>query len=207
MRRWYLAFGLIVTWVAGMGRYWDNPKAHLWQLAGLGSVAYVIVLAAVVWAVVAPLRPARWSYRSVLIFVTLCSPPALLYAIPVERFMPMHAAQAINAWFLAVVAAWRVALLVVFLRRVARLSPWTTVITTLLPLTLIIAALAALNLEHAVFEIMAGLPDEARTPGDTSYFVVMVLSLLSIALSPILLIAYAALVTIARQWRRRDSTL
>lgn len=23
----YLAFGLFFTWVAGIGRYWDNPKA------------------------------------------------------------------------------------------------------------------------------------------------------------------------------------
>ena len=27
----YLAFGLLFTWLAGVGRYWDNPRAGLWQ--------------------------------------------------------------------------------------------------------------------------------------------------------------------------------
>lgn len=25
----FLLFGLAFTWLAGIGRYWDNPKAHL----------------------------------------------------------------------------------------------------------------------------------------------------------------------------------
>jgi membrane protein YdbS with pleckstrin-like domain len=61
--RAYLAYGLTVTWLAGIGRYRDNPKAEWWQLAGMGSLAYVFVLAALLWLVVAPLRPARWRYR------------------------------------------------------------------------------------------------------------------------------------------------
>ncbi|MFL6259215.1 MAG: hypothetical protein ACJ76Y_05835, partial [Thermoanaerobaculia bacterium] len=83
----YLAFGLFFTWLAGVGRYWDNPRAELWQLAGLGSIAYVFVLAVILWLLLAPLRPKNWSYRNVLTFVTLTAPPAVLYAIPVERFM------------------------------------------------------------------------------------------------------------------------
>ena len=43
--RVYLVFGLLATWLAGVGRYWDNPRAELWQYLGLGSVAYVFVLA------------------------------------------------------------------------------------------------------------------------------------------------------------------
>lgn len=27
----YLAFGLFFTWFAGVGRYWDNPRAELWR--------------------------------------------------------------------------------------------------------------------------------------------------------------------------------
>jgi len=71
----YLVFGLIFTWLAGIGRYWDNPRAELWQYLGLGSVAYVFVLALIIWAILAPLRPKNWSYRNVLLFLTLTAPP------------------------------------------------------------------------------------------------------------------------------------
>src|SRR5512134_2839207 len=113
----YLAFGLLFTWLAGVGRYWDNPRALAWQQLGLGSLAYVFCLAFVLWVLLLPLRPKLWSYKNVLIFITLTAPPAVLYAIPVERFMSLAAAQAANAWFLGVVATWRVALLFWFLRQ------------------------------------------------------------------------------------------
>ena len=134
----FLAFGLCMTWLAGMGRYWDNPRAEMWQQLGLGSLIYVFVLALLIWALVAPLRPRNWSYRNVLLFITLTAPPALLYAVPVEQFMPPGMARATNAWFLAVVAAWRVALLVIFLARIARLTAGVVVVATLLPLSMIV---------------------------------------------------------------------
>jgi len=62
--RRYLAFGLVCTWLAGVGRYWDSPRAELWQHLGLGSVAYVFVLATIIWVLLMPLRPARWSCNS-----------------------------------------------------------------------------------------------------------------------------------------------
>ena len=139
-----------------MGRYWDHPNANWWQYAGLGSVAYVFVLALFLWAIVAPLRPRNWSFVGVLIFVTLTSLPALLYAIPVEKFMSMENAQGTNVIFLAVVATWRVGLLVAFLRRAAGLTRAGVAVATLLPLTIIVTALVVLNLEKAVFEIMGG---------------------------------------------------
>ncbi|MFL6293963.1 MAG: hypothetical protein ACJ759_23960 [Thermoanaerobaculia bacterium] len=186
----YLAFGLIFTCLAGIGRYWDNPRARLWQYAGLGSVVYVFALALIVWLLLLPLKPRHWSYRNVLTFVTLTSVPALLYAIPVERFMPLEVAQSVNAWFLAVVAAWRVALLVVFLRRVAALSGAAILVASLLPLVLIVVALTVLNLEHVVFDIMAGIPPGARSGNDLAYTVVANLAFLSLNAAPFLLLAY-----------------
>lgn len=201
---WYLGFGLLVTWLAGVGRYWDNPRAELWQYLGLGSLAYVLSLAVLLWILIYPLRPQRGSFRSVLIFITLCSPPALLYAIPVERFMSLSAAQSANAWFLAVVAGWRVALLAVFLRRGAGLSLAATVVATLLPIVLIIVALSALNLEHVVFSLMSGIAPEQRSSADLSYGIVVLLSILATLAAPILVIAYAVLVYLAYR-RRRDA--
>ncbi len=199
--RAYLFFGLSFTWLAGVGRYWDNPRADLWQYLGLGSVAYVFVLAAVIWILVLPLRPKNWSYSNVLLFVTLTAPPAVLYAIPVERFMPLELAASTNAWFLAVVALWRVSLYVVFLYRTASLDIVATGVATLLPLVIIVVSLMGLNLEHVVFDIMSGIRPEDRTQNDAAYAVVFALSLLSVTAAPIIFIAYVVLSY--RAWRGR----
>lgn len=195
----YLAFGLFFTWLAGVGRYWDNPRAEPWQLAGLGSVVYVFVLAAILWLLLAPLRPKNWSYRNVLTFVTLTAPPAVLYAIPVERFMSAPNAAEANAWFLAVVAAWRVGLLGVFLRRVARLPWFQLIVATLLPLAIIVVSLAILNLEHVLFDLMAGIRDQDKSSNDVAYGVVFGLAYFSFISAPILGIAYA--VCVVRAWK------
>lgn len=186
----YLLVGLGFTWLAGVGRYWDNPRAGLFQHLGLGSVVYVFVLAFIVWALLLPLRPRFWFYRNVLVFVTMTSPPALLYAVPVERFLPLDLAQSTNAIFLAFVAAWRVGLLVWFLRRVAGLTGVTVGVATLLPLSLILVTLTALNLEHVVFQLMAGNGPDAPSGNDVSYAVVAVLAYLSVLASPVLLVVY-----------------
>lgn len=200
---WYLAFGLLMTWLAGIGRYWDNPRAETWQYWGLGSVAYVFCLALILWALLAPLRPRRWSYRNVLIFLTLTAPPALLYAIPVEQFMSLHAAQATNAWFLAIVATWRVALLAWYLHSVAGMPMGRIVIATLLPLALIVVVLAMLNLEHVVFNIMAGMRPEDRSPNDTAYGVVAMLAIGSFVMAPFLAGAY--LYAVYQAWNSTDT--
>jgi hypothetical protein len=197
--RAFLVFGLLFTWLAGVGRYWDNPRAFLWQHLGLGSVVYAFVLALLIWAMLVALRPKNWSYRNVLLFVTLTSPPAILYAIPVEKFMTTDAAVSANVWFLAIVATWRVALYAVFLRRTAGLSMGGVIVGTLLPIALIIVTLTVLNLEHVVFAMMGGIRKDDRSVNDGAYMAVMSLSLISILLVPILAIAYGVLVY--RSWR------
>ncbi len=187
---WYLAFGVGFTWLCGIGRYWDNPKAELWQYLGLGSVAYIFILALVLWLVILPLRPTNWSYKNVILFVSLTSPPALLYAIPVERFMSLESAQLANVWFLAVVAIWRVALLLKYLKSVAGLSGLCVLVATLLPLTLIVAALTALNLEHVVFKIMAGLEDHEKSANDNAYIILVLITSFSVMAAPVLLSIY-----------------
>lgn len=201
--RAYLGWGLFWTWVAGMGRYWDNPKAEWWQTLGLGSIAYIFTLALVLWLIILPLKPKNWTYRNILIFLSLTSLPAVLYAIPVERFMPLAQAQAANAWFLGIVATWRVLLLWFFLKRVAQLRGVTIAIACLLPLTLIVTTLAALNLEHVVFNIMAGNDRTAGTGNDSAYMVVVLLTWISIMAAPFLTLAYVALASTAWLEHRR----
>ncbi len=190
----YFAWGLAVTWLAGVGRYWDHPSAATWQYLGLGSVVYVFGMAFLIWAFTAPLKPPGWSYRKVIVFVMMTSLPALLYAIPVERFMSIRAAQETNAWFLAIVAAWRVGLLLTFLRGAGGLGWGRVIVVALLPLALIVTALTALNLEQAVFDLMGGLREQQQTPYDAAYGILLVITVLSMLASPVLLIAYAVLV-------------
>lgn len=196
----FLALGLCCTWLVGMGRWWDDPGAHLIQHLGLGSLVYVFVMASLLWLVMAPLRPRNWSWLRVLTFVTLTSPPAALYAVPVERFLTMSQAVSANVWFLAIVASWRVALLLFYLRRLGGLGYVAIVSGGLLPLSIIINVLTFLNLERAVFEIMGGL-DREGTPNDGAYAVLILITVLSWYAAIPLLIAYFACAFYA--WRNK----
>lgn len=197
--RAYLWFGLLATWIAGVGRYWDNPKAVLWQYLGLGSVAYVFVLGLLLYFILMPLKPKNWTYQNVLLFITLTAPPAILYAIPVERFMSLGAAAATNAWFLGIVAIWRVALYAWFLKAMCGLKGLARFVALLLPLALIVFALTALNLEHVVFRIMGGIMEGEKTANDMAYTVVLVISFFSFWAFPVLLALYGWCVYQARQ--------
>jgi hypothetical protein len=180
--------GLFGTWVVGMGRYWDDPRAGLLQHSGIGSVVYIFILASFIWLIVLPFFPAGWTYFKVLIFISLTSFPAILYAIPVEKFFPLQTANTVNVWFLAIVAIWRLGLLYYFLRHFAGLRSGNILAVTLMPICLIISVLTMLNLDKVVFDIMAGIRNPS--PHDDSYMVLMVLTFLSVILAPFLLILY-----------------
>lgn len=185
----HLAFGIACTWIVGIGRWWDDPRANLLQHLGIGSVIYIFVLSLLLWLVIRPLKPQGWSYRHILTFVSLTSPPAILYAIPVERFTALGTARTLNIWFLAVVATWRVALLVFYLRRYTRLSSFSIAVAALLPITFIIVTLTVLNLERAAFDVMGGLRG-GGTANDSVYGILVGLTMLSMILFIPLLICY-----------------
>lgn len=200
----HLAVGLVVTWLVGMGRYWDNPRVGLLQHLGVGSVIYVFVLAAWLWVVIWPLRPERLGYRQVLTFITLTAAPAALYAIPIEGHMPVTDAANLNTLFLGIVSIWRVALWSTFLYRWSGLREGTLVCAALFPLALIVVALAMLNLDRAVFEIMAGIHERDHTSSDGSYFLLLLVSSLTTFLSPLLLLAYGGVVASRWMYRKRE---
>ena len=106
LNRRHLIVGLIGTWLVGMGRYWDDPGAHLLQHLGLGSVIYIFGLSFFIWLIIKPYFVEKWSYMTVLTFVSLTSFPAIFYAIPIEKFTSVGTAARINALFLAFVAAF-----------------------------------------------------------------------------------------------------
>ena len=184
----HLALGLVCTWLVGMGRYWDNPRVGLLQHLGVGSVIYIFVLSLFLWLLIWPLRPRNWTYFKVLTFISMVSPPAVLYAIPVEKFVSLDTANSINAWLLAIVATWRVALLIFYLRRAGQLARFPIFVATFLPLTVIVVTLTLLNLEKVVFNLMGGI--HQPSPNDGAYEILSLLSLLSIMLFIPLLICY-----------------
>jgi hypothetical protein len=184
----HLAIGLIGTWLVGIGRYWDDDGATLLQHLGLGSVIYIFVLAGFIWLLLQPLLVDDWTYFRVLTFISLTSFPATFYALPVERVFPIATANTINVWFLAIVAAWRLAMLFHFLKVFTKLPRPDIIIVTLMPICLIITTLTILNLQRVVFDIMGGL----RNPGphDGAYSVLLLLTFISLVLTLPLLAAY-----------------
>jgi hypothetical protein len=195
--KWHFIAGLIGTWIVGMGRYWDDPGASLLQHLGLGSVIYIFLLAAFIWIILLPFKIEKWNYFTVVTFISLTSFPAVFYAIPVERFYSMETANTMNVWFLAVVAAWRLALLFFFLKRFCQLEIWKIVTVTLMPICLIIATLTFLNLHRVVFNLMGGVRNP--TPHDGAYVVLMLLTGVSVILVFPLIIAYAIAINQAQK--------
>lgn len=108
--------------------------------------------------------------------------------------MTLEQAQQTNVLFLAIVATWRVALLVLFLKRVALLSGYSIFVASFLPLVLIVSALSALNLEHVVFRIMAGLEEHEKSVNDSAYMILLFITYASVFLSPLLLASYGWLI-------------
>ena len=191
----HLICGLLCTWLVGVGRFWDNPRAGFILHLGLGSIIYVFILAGYLYVVILALKPERWSYRHLLTFIVLTSPPAFLYAIPVELWVAPETARDINVWFLGIVATWRVLMYSVYLRRQGRLTGLVQFTATLTPLALIVFVLTALNLEQAVFDFMGGLRHKETTEARV-YGVLIGLSIISFYLSPVLLAFYiSAIIT------------
>jgi hypothetical protein len=193
----HFLIGLAGTWFVGIGRYWDDPGASLLQHLGLGSVIYIFVLALFIWLIVKPFAIEGWTYFRVVTFIGLTSFPAIFYAIPVERFFSIETANAINVWFLAMVASWRLGLLFYFLKHFTRLKIWNILVITLMPICLIIASLTALNLHRVVFNIMGGVRNP--TPHDAAYTVLLILMGLSVILVGPLLVGYGVAVYLRRK--------
>ncbi len=202
----HLALGLVCTWLVGIGRYWDNPRVSLLQHSGVGSVIYIFALALLLYLIVLPLRPKDWSYFRVLTFVSLVSPPAVLYAIPVERYFDIDTANTINVCFLGIVAAWRVALLIFYLRRFGALEWFAVVTVALLPLTMIVVTLTILNLDRVVFDFMGGIGPSSRSGNDDAYSILFLLSVLAFLLFVPSLTCYIIL-TVSTYYSRRDERL
>ncbi len=167
-------FGFLITWLAGVGRTWDDPDASPLRVTGLGSVGYVVVLAGLITIFALPLSRRRIGYRATLLFVLMTAAPALIYAIPVERWTDMHSAQVLNLNFLLVVASYRVLMFFRFLYSCARMAWFDTVMAGLLPLMLIIVLVTLFGLTGKVLDIMGGLRGDQNAQSMADEIVLMI---------------------------------
>ena len=133
----------------------------------------------------------------------MTSLPAVLYAIPVERFFPLAHAQLFNLAFLIVVASWRVGLLAYYMKVHVKLRVFEVLVATMLPLTAIVTALTILNLERAAFNSMGGFRG-TPTPHDEAYDFLTILTFFSVLLFVPLLVGYIVLVALESDRRDKE---
>ncbi len=152
----YLVLGLLLVWLAGVGRHWDDTEADMLQASGIGSLIYVFLLAGYLWLFLWPLAPERWGYRQALTVICMTAPPAFLYAVPIERWMNLEMSHAVNLTALGIVAVWRVALFIFYLIRGAKLHWWYSLVGVLLPLSIIVIIVGALAMAANIADSMAG---------------------------------------------------
>lgn len=148
-------FGLFWALLAGVGRAWDNANASLFFHSGLPSLIYVFALSLFLWIFIAALRPQQWRLSRVIAFVSLTAMPGILYAVPLEMMLSPDDAIVGNGILLLIVAAWRVALLTIFVRK-SNLSGWGTATAVCLPLSLIILGLVWTDRLEKTFSVMGG---------------------------------------------------
>ncbi|QIB51985.1 hypothetical protein [Pseudomonas sp. OIL-1] len=188
---WHFACGVGITLLVGIGRYWNNPRAELWQQLGLGSLFYVVTLALVLRLLLLPFRPRNCSLSELLLFLMMTAPPGLVFLIPVESFLSLRDAQFVNASLFGLVTLWRVALLIWFVRLVGGLSGLAMVTTCLASMILVAAALTLLNPEHVAVGFLGGIRPEQHSANDMSYSLLALLSFTSVFIAPYLLVGYA----------------
>lgn len=188
LNRQDLVFGLLCCWVVGIGRWWDDPHANLILHTGIVSVLYPFVLGTLLWLFMWPLRPGKWSYIRLVTYISMTAPPAILYAIPVEQFFAIKTAMDINAWFLVVVALWRLTMLLTYTIKATDLGVLESIAGSYGPIFAIVLILTELNLHKVVFDVMMGArqsPDNFEAGG---FQVLLLLGLLmSVAAIPFLL--------------------
>lgn len=114
-----LWIGLLFVFAAGIAREYDGEDLihEPWHLliplaASLVSSAILFLLVRLFAWIHGAVQPDLVSgYRVFLTLYWLTAPLALVYAIPVERFLSAGNAAEANLWLLALVAFWRVALM------------------------------------------------------------------------------------------------
>lgn len=156
--------GLVFVFSAGFAREYDGEDllAEPWHLALplVASLATSFLLFVLVWFLDRGWDreelPFTKAYRSFLGLYWMTAPLAWLYAIPVERFLSPAEAVRANLWLLAIVAAWRVILMIRVVSTLFQLSVWRAMFPVLLFADSLAVAILFLT-PLPVFSIMGGI--------------------------------------------------
>lgn len=184
-----LAIAIVITWLVGIGRWWDDPRElPFFVRLGAGSVIYVFGLSLVLWIISWPLVAQKPNYLLVAAFVASTSLPGLVYAVPMEQWTDLNTASGYNVAALAFVSLYRVSLLFWFFARILQMSKGVAAVATLLPLAAITLTLSLLGHGARIMDIMGGFRDR-MSKTDMEMWVAM-LGCLSWVVGPILLIIY-----------------
>lgn len=190
-----LVLGLALTWLAGMGRHWDDTSAlHIAHRMGAGSLVYAFFLSLFLWLIVLPLRRKELRFLHMFTLVTFTGPLAFVYAIPIEWWTQPDQAALFNAGALAFVATYRVAMLWFFLWRGTQLPAFIATVVVSLPLCIILTVLGVLTVLESIAISMGGIRAGAPTIQDQIDTVISNIAALSFIALPVLFIIYIVLV-------------
>ena len=172
--------GLLFVFSAAFAREYDGEDllAEPWHLLLplVASLATSFVLFGFVWSMDRGWKreelPFKKTYRSFLGLYWMTAPLAWLYAIPVERFLSPAEAVRANLWLLAIVAAWRVVLMIRVVSTLFRLPA----VRAVFPVFLFADSLAVVILfltPLPVFSVMGGirLSESEQVIQATAFFV------------------------------------
>lgn len=197
-----VAVGMAITWLVGIGRWWDDPRTLEWYVRwGFGSLLYVGCLSLVLFALAAPLsrRASPDDFRVTLSFVTASALPGIVYAIPIELIAGPSAASAYNVAALIFVSLYRLALLYWFFYSVLGLPDQAWILTSL-PVAAIVAVVSMMNMGPMVVDIMGGFRE--TMPKSEAESIVEALGCISFIVTPILIILYLGQVYVADRGKK-----
>lgn len=201
-----VAIGALLVLSAAFAREYDGEdlRAEPWHLLiPFGaSLATSFVLFSAVWLAGRKRRaepmPFWKSYRGFLSLYWATAPLAWLYAIPVERFLPVMAAVQTNYAILLVVSLWRIALITRAIAITNSCSIGSSLSISVL-VSLIVALIAEIVSPTPIANIMSGvrIPPDERLASD----LFEITSCISIPAFLIALIAALMFVQRDKPWR------
>jgi hypothetical protein len=159
-----IGVGLVFVFAAGLAREYDGedllhePWHLLIPLAASLATSFILFL---LIAVVSFVRGVPWSpfwsrYRQLLALYWMTAPLAWLYAIPFERHMTAADAVRANLMLLAVVALWRVVLMVRVVAKLLDCGYWPSFFLVMLFADTVLLTVAAM-LPVPVVQFMGGV--------------------------------------------------
>jgi len=189
---WSLVVGLVLVFTAGVARNYDHLIFTIeaeWFIgpiiASLISCSIVFLMMPRVWKN----RKSKFSFLSFLSVYWMTAPCAWIYAIPVEYYVDILTATVWNIYFLAIVAAWRVALMIRCLCILTDMRLIWAFLSIMIPAALV-AWLGCLLKGMSLIQIMGGvrspsqevLAEAVRFTTHTSFFLLVIVVIIRVAL-------------------------